>query len=246
MRFQAPLCKLTRAAIYALVSFLILSPFALLTGAPPQRNPYAYQDGYAIAIKEIRDSIDDLHHEVNNHEAEIRTFDEKFANFESMMESIRDQFQDVTRSQKEQLKGSSASLESKITSLETTSKGLVTDLKQFKTHANDTSSLLAQYKEKIESIEKSVDQQNQNIENLQAAIQSLMEALQVKSPSPPKAGTPSASQTSISGTSYKVKAGDSLEKIAKNYQVSIQALKEANGLTTDRIVVGKNLIIPEK
>jgi LysM repeat protein len=249
MSFQALFYKLTRAHICAFVSFLMLGSFALLNGATtPQRNPYAYQDGYAIAIKEMRDSIDDLRHEVSNHETEIRSFDEKLTNFESIMESIRDQFQDVSKSHKEQLKGSSANLESKITFLENTSKGLIADLKQFKTHANETSTVLNQFKEKIESIEKIVTQQSQDMENLQAAMQSLMEALQVKSPSSSskKESKTSSSQTSAAGLSYKVKSGDSLEKIAKNHQVTIQALKEANGLTTDRIVVGKNLIIPEK
>lgn len=233
-------------SVFPLALLFTLLPLFLLTAAP-KSGPYAYQDGYAIAIKEMRDSIDDLRHEINNHEAEIRTFDEKLTNLDSIIESVRDQFSDVSKSHKEQLKGSSANLEQKISSLEATEKGMVADLKQFKTHANETSTLLTQYKQKIESLEKTIDQQNQNIENLQAAMQSLMEALQVK-PAPASKNASKSSvapQSSTSSLSYKVKAGDSLEKIARSHQVTIQALKEANGLITDRIVVGKNLIIPE-
>lgn len=211
--------------------------------AAAQRGQYySPQDANTVAIKEMRDSLDDLRHEVGNHEAEIRILDEKLTNFDSIVESVRDQLQEASRSHKEQLKGNSVSLESKITALETTSKSLVADLKQFKTHANDTTTLLAQYKQKLTDLEKILEQQNENIEHLQGAMQSLMEALQGKS----SAATSSAPSATSSGISYKVKSGDSLEKIAKLHQTTIQAIKEANGLTTDRIVVGKILIIPDK
>lgn len=206
-----------------------------------QRGQYYSPDANSIAIKEMRDSIDDLRHEVNNHETEIRIFDEKLTNLDSIIEGVRDQLQENSRSHKEQLKGSSVNLETKITSLETTSKGLIADLKQFKTHANDTTALLTQYKQKLLDLEKILEQQNQNIEHLQGAMHSLMEAMQGKSSS-----TTQEAALTLSGRSYKVKSGDSLEKIAKAHHTTIQALKEANGLTTDRIVVGKVLVIPEK
>lgn len=43
---------------------------------------------------------------------------------------------------------------------------------------------------------------------------------------------------------YKVKAGDSLTKIAKEQGTTISALRRANNLTTDRIKVGQDLKIP--
>jgi len=67
---------------------------------------------------------------------------------------------------------------------------------------------------------------------LQGALQSVLGALDVKV-------TPSE-------TFYKVKNGDSLEKIAKNHHTTIQALKVANQLSNDRIVVGQTLQIPLK
>jgi LysM repeat protein len=79
-------------------------------------------------------------------------------------------------------------------------------------------------------------------------MQSLMEALQGKPVDKVKSVTMNNSTPvkGSSGITYRVKAGDSLEKIARAHQVSIQSLKQANGLTTDRIIVGKNLVIPEK
>jgi LysM repeat protein len=49
---------------------------------------------------------------------------------------------------------------------------------------------------------------------------------------------------SVESTAYKVKAGDSLEKIARHHRVSLSALKECNHLEGDKITVGQSLHIP--
>ncbi len=43
---------------------------------------------------------------------------------------------------------------------------------------------------------------------------------------------------------YKVKRGDSLDRIAKKYGVSTQSIKEANGLQGNALKPGKGLVIP--
>jgi len=45
---------------------------------------------------------------------------------------------------------------------------------------------------------------------------------------------------------YKVKSGDTLTKIATDHGVTVRALRTANNLTTDKIVVGQELKIPAK
>jgi LysM repeat protein len=44
---------------------------------------------------------------------------------------------------------------------------------------------------------------------------------------------------------YVVKSGDSLSRIARTHRTTVKAIKAANGLTSDRIVVGQNLKLPE-
>ncbi|TCT34822.1 peptidoglycan DD-metalloendopeptidase family protein [Martelella mediterranea] len=51
-------------------------------------------------------------------------------------------------------------------------------------------------------------------------------------------------QTASSGSEYTVKSGDSLYKIAQANGVSVDALKQANGLTTANIRIGQQLVIP--
>jgi len=202
--------------------------------AAPQR--YNYGQDQSTAIQEIRDSLDDLRHEIRNHESEIRTYEDKLSNQESIIDALREQMTKSSSSQQTQLKNNSASLEMKINQLETTTKGLSADLRQFKTHANETATALQQITQKMTQLEKVTEVQSQNLDSLQAALRSIMDALDVKS-------TPDKTSDPI-GKIYKVKAGDSLEKIARANTTSIKAIKELNNLVNDRIVVGQTLKMP--
>lgn len=130
-------------------------------------------------------------------------------------------------------------MEEKLISLESQTKGQSNDLRQLKNHSNESVSVVAQCKQRIAELEKMVEAQNQNIEQIQSAIQMLLEALQVKAP------LTSRVESESNPKSYRVKSGDSLEKIAKVHNVKIQDLKELNGLNRDRIIVGQLLKLPD-
>ncbi len=70
-------------------------------------------------------------------------------------------------------------------------------------------------------------------------------APKVKS-SAPKTKIGASKSPAISGptTAYVVKSGDSLSLIAHKHGVKVAAIREANGLKSDRIVVGQKLKIP--
>jgi N-acetylmuramoyl-L-alanine amidase len=56
--------------------------------------------------------------------------------------------------------------------------------------------------------------------------------------------TPASAGAPNEAKSYRVKAGDNLSKIAKAHGVSVPALREANQLPTDTLMVGQQLTIP--
>jgi len=58
------------------------------------------------------------------------------------------------------------------------------------------------------------------------------------------AGT--TADTSTGGQTYVVKSGDSLSKIAGEFGTTVKALRSANSLATDKIVVGQKLKVPAK
>lgn len=208
--------------------------------AAPRSN-VSYVDQNTTVINQVRSTVEGIRHDVSNHEIEMRVFDEKLQNLDLILESIREQLNDTSQSHRDQLKGSTTSLDSKISAQETLSKSLISDLKQFKTYANDNSIALSLYKQKLTDLERVVEQQNQSIAHLQAALKSVMEILQPKDPVKNTSEKPLPS-----GNAYKVKNGDSLEKIARANQTTVQILKELNGLTSDNIIVGKTLQLPEK
>jgi len=216
---------------------LILNLAAALSAASLYAAPPKYQYGQEnnIAIRELQASVDEMRHEIKNHETEIRTYEEKFTNQELIIESLREQNANISKANQDLTKSNLANIEMKIGSLDTTSKGLISDLRQIKTHANESSSAIGSCQQKIVAIEKIVEVQNQNLENLSAAIKSLMSVLEVKH---------ELTTFDSSSNSYLVLAGDSLEKIARLHKTSIKALKELNDLNSDRIKVGQRIKIP--
>lgn len=203
---------------------------------------YVAEEDTAQVLREIRDSLEDLKHEVRNHESEIRMYEEKLSTMESSIDTLRQQMSDSQQVHKDILKETSTNSEMKVNGLDSTVKGMVADLRQLKGHANDSATALGQYKAKLLEMEKIMDAQSQNIENLQAALKSMMDAMQVRSSGNAVANSTSSESSGM--RSYRVRSGDSLEKIARSQGTTISAIKDANNMVNDKIIVGQNLRIP--
>jgi len=216
------------------ISRLTILSAGLLIAASAGAAPRGYyQDANnETAIREMRDTIEDVRHTANNNETELREIDERLKNMETIIDTLRTQIGEQIQGSKELLKSSSKGLEAKIGDLELTTKGLVSDLRQIKNHANDTSGTFVQYKQKLLDLEKIIEVQSQNIDSLQSALKSMMEALQIKD------------SGGAGSKIYRVKPGDTLDKIALANQTTVKALKEINNLSNDRIIVGQKLQLP--
>lgn len=218
-----------------LMAVLLALPF-LLSAVPGQ----APRDNLNATLNQLRTSVVDLKNNVQNHETEIRTFEEKLHTQESSFEALREQLVAASEELHVLTKNNSVNLESKVASLDTGLNGLVADVRQMKTQANDTVTVISQYKQKLGEIEKLIDAQNQHMAQLEAALKSMMAVIQGSSDA-----SPSSQSVTLSGNTYKVQPGDTLDKIAKKHNVSLKALKDANQLANDRIIVGQNLKIPQ-
>lgn len=168
----------------------------------------------------------DLQHDVENHEIELRMFEERLNTQETILDTMRQQFLDSNLANRQMLKGNTVSLEKRVSSMDSSVSGMVKDLRNLQSHANDTVKALSQYKQKIAGLEKQVG-------HMQHAVDSILLALQIDDP-----------KAKDLHQVYEVKSGDILEKIAKKNKTSVKKIKELNGLTNDRIYVGQQLKLP--
>ena len=112
----------------------------------------------------------------------------------------------------------------RIAALEKSIEKLTADIRALSNFSTQTTAALNVYREQIASIDGRLDE----VSKLRSTLSQLAK--------------PTSSRTS----SYQVKPGDSLEKISRKFQVSIENLKLENNLSSDKIVVGQELAIPTK
>lgn len=234
-------------SLFLLTFLMFLGSQQHINSAPPSKRypqPIPYGDETSTILRELKDSVEELRHDLNNHEAEIRAFEEKFNNYDVSFESIHQQMGDKLKHNQELIHSNVIALEEKIISLESSSKSLVADMKQLKSHANEVSASFSQNEDRMRKLEKAIDLQNQNIANLERAVHALMEAIQVKETPIDKKATARLESKTGEAKAYRVKSGDSLAKIASEHQTTVKAIKEYNQLTKDQIIVGQILLIP--
>ncbi len=119
----------------------------------------------------------------------------------------------------------STDLNRKIVVLEKNLDKLTSELRALTHFSTQTTAALSSYRQQIGAIDSKLDE----IAKLRSTLTELS-----------RAASP------VETASYQVKSGDSLEKIARKYQISVDALKRENNLSSDKIVVGQQLAIPTK
>lgn len=112
-----------------------------------------------------------------------------------------------------------AALEKRIAALEKTLDKVVADLRMVSTTISQVDARLLSQDERLQEVGK-----------LKSTLTSIAKAV----------NTPPVSKA------YKVKAGDSLEKIAKAHHMSVDTLRKLNHLKQDKIVVGQELVVSDE
>ena len=145
---------------------------------------------------------------------------------------MREEISKLIKATKELTSSQAASTDAKVQKVEKNLEKLVSDMKQFKTHSNETNDLVKELQKAVTQTQENSHLQMRQVEGLETALKSLAKAMQ--------ADTKSAS----SPKSYRVKKGDNLEKIAKEFQTTASAIKELNGLSSSTIRLDQELKIP--
>jgi len=115
-------------------------------------------------------------------------------------------------------------LKRKIALLEQSQDKLTKEIRSLTIHAEQTTTSLVQFRDQIGELDHRFD----DLKGLKKTLSSISKSIET------------------SKTPYKIKPGDSLEKIAKQHHVSVKSIMELNHLHNDRIIIGQELVIPHE
>jgi LysM repeat protein len=121
-------------------------------------------------------------------------------------------------------------LEKKVSKLEKTLEKTANDLQTLSSSSTETLNKVHEMEQRLLSHEKRLDE----VIKLKNTLTSISKAMKERS-----------YETPASAKTYHVKAGDTLEKIARIHSVSVEEIQKLNNLKNDKIVVGQELRLPD-
>ena len=210
---------------YSILSgFLTLA--ALICALPAHARP---QSGYYTnpEMDELRIELDDLKHALNTTQVELGLLDERLQKQNNVITGVKGQTSSM--SSLSSVSSQVAILERKVSGFEKTLEKIANDLRTLNTSLHQTLSKVQNIEADISSHDKRLDE----VTKLKSTLTSISKAI----------GQQSVSATTSIKT-YCVKAGDSLEKIARNHKSSVDAIRKINNLSNDRIHIGQELRLP--
>jgi LysM repeat protein len=174
--------------------------------------------------------LQNMQHTLSNQDQEIAILRQKVANFETVLDSMHKEVSSLVTAAKDAQKKATNAVDVRLKAIEKNIDKLVTDLKAFKKQANEVASSISDVQKKIKEQEEITSLQAQQIKDLEHALRTLASAMQTK--------------TAKTSKLHIVKSGENLEKIAKEYSTSIDAIRAENNLSKDTIRPGQKLTIP--
>jgi LysM repeat protein len=214
------------APLYIFLTRLWGISLGLLHGCSPLHTSlHDERHQWELTVHEVQTNLDDLRHDVHCFQMELQIVDSRMKALEGSLSAMKQQDLEKHQTKIDQIFQQLHQLQQKWGSLETVRDERKEELTKLSAYANETHLALSQFKRHIEELEKEVLAQNRRLEAIaKGGVESL-----------PK---------SLRGTSYTVKSGDSLEKIARTHHTTVEQIKKLNHLAQDRIITGQELLLP--
>jgi septal ring factor EnvC (AmiA/AmiB activator) len=175
-----------------------------------------------------------LSHRLSACETEMEMLKNSIATQEESRESMEKEVAKMLKAAKEAVKESSDQSNTRQKNFDKTLEKLTNDLKQLKAHCNELSSIVNDVSKTVAGVKEGASAQALVIKELEQAMRSLTLALGGKG------------RGDASGPVHVVRSGDSLEKIARQYGMSISELKELNNIKSSTIHPGQELLVRSK
>ncbi|MBF8263586.1 MAG: hypothetical protein HW387_1251 [Parachlamydiales bacterium] len=182
----------------------------------------------------MQTNLDDVRHDLNCFQTEMQILDGRIKYYENALASIKQQDFEKQQSIIERLTQQMAALEKKYSVVEKNRDANTADFQQLTSHANETSAAMIQFKNRIAELEQEIQLQNRRFDEI-AKLKGHFEGL-----------TKQLGTSSVDKKTYKVRPGDTLDKIARFHKTTIERIKKANNLEQDLIVAGQELAIPNE
>lgn len=211
-----------------------LSLLVLCWGCSPiKSSPHDQKHQLELTLHEVQTNLDDLRHDIHCFKTELQIIDGRIKHSENALTTLKQQDIEKQQTKIDQILVQLQSLEKKWATSEKTTHLESEERKGLSSYAQETTAVLQQFKSRLEELEKELIAHQRRFEefgklkgNIEYLIQSLHPSDKCKV--------------------YKVKQGDSLEKIAKLHKTSIEKIKKLNALQQDLIVVDQELKIPNE
>ncbi len=179
---------------------------------------------WELKLQEVVTNLDDLKHDMNCFQTEIQILDGRIKYYENALAVLKQQDLEKQQTKLQRLSTDLEQLIAKWSEFENHAADAKKERQELATHANSTTAALTQFKTRIQELEKDLFSQNKRFEDL-AKLKSTIAAL-------------------ATYKIYKVKSGDTLEKIASQHHTKVEKIKKLNDLERDLIVVDQDLKIP--
>jgi len=206
---------------------MIFLSLILLTGCASLGSSKEEKHQMELNLHKVRTGVEEVRHELNSREIEYHVLDGKFIDLERAMAHLKKQINELQLDKFESLVGQLQAMGKSVQQLAVKQDKIVADIRQLRSHANETTTALVQYKEKITQFEQFVALQNQQLKELIKLKEGGAQCAQFENKKV-----------------YKIKSGDSLEKIAREQGTSVEEIKKLNQMTSDLIVVDQTLYLP--
>ena len=169
-------------------------------------------------LDELRLEIDDLKQTLHTTQVDLSLLDEKNRKQEGSLVK-----QSKETSNLASLSTQVSALEKKVCNLENILDKISTDLRTLNTALSQTTGQIHQFQTQLSS----QDERLNEVGKLKGTLASIAKSIGDRPTTPAK--------------TYRVKAGDSLEKIARAHNTTAESIRKINALNNDKIIVGQEL-----
>ncbi|GAB5411549.1 MAG: hypothetical protein ChlgKO_06630 [Chlamydiales bacterium] len=212
-----------------LIRLLPIILLALPSCAALNSSPKEEKHQLELTLTKLRSDIEELRTELNSSEMKQHILEGKIANQENQFSTVRQNQLEPQKLEIEQLSTDLSTVEKQLSSQIKKQEEAITDIRQLTLHANETTSALTQYKEKIAELERSLAE----VSKIKANIKELSNIA--------LSGLPKT--TGTKAVVYEVQENDTLERIARRFGTTAPEIMDQNKLKDDRIFIGQKLTI---